>query len=93
MHSLIRMVIPKVSSEWEDLAYALQYKVPTVKCIRNDHSGDSKTCCRTLFEDWLSTDNGAKPKTWKTLLDKLREVEMLKSVTKKIEEELIEMNP
>ena len=86
------MVIPKVSSEWEYLAYALQCKVPTVKCIRNDHSGDSKKCCIKLFEDWLSTGDGAKPKTWKTLLGKLREVEMLISVAEKIEEELIEMN-
>ena len=92
MHNLIRMVIPKVSSEWEDLAYALQYKVPTVKSIKNDHRGDSRKCCKELFEDWLSTSNGAKPKTWKTLLGKLIEVETLVSVSERIKEELIEMD-
>ena len=53
MHDLIRVVIPRVSSEWEKMAYALLYKVPTVKSIRNDHKGDSTQCCIVLFEDWL----------------------------------------
>ena len=92
MHNLISVVIPRVSSEWEEMAYALQYKVPAVRSIRSNQKGDLKQCCKELFEDWLSTNNGAKPKTWRTLLSKLEKVDSLKAVTEEIKEELIQMD-
>lgn len=92
MHDLISIVIPRVSSEWEEMAYALRYKVPAVKSIRSNHKGDVKQCCKELFEDWLSTSNGAKPKTWRTVLSKLVKVEGLIAVTEEIKEELIQMD-
>ena len=92
MHYLIKHVVPKVSSEWEDMAYALWYDISTVRRIRSNHNGDAKKCCKKLFEDWLTTSNGAAPKTWKTLLDRLIEVEELVKVTEEIKEELIKMS-
>ena len=90
MHHLINIVIPKVSSEWEYLAYALWYDISTVKRIRNNHNGDAKECCKELFEDWLSTSNGAVPKIWETLLGRLIEVKKFDvSVAGEIKEELI----
>ena len=72
MHDLIRIVVPKVFNEWEDVAYALRYDVPTVRLIRNKYNRDAAKCCEELFEDWLTTTNGAAPKTWRTLLDALK---------------------
>ena len=92
MHDLIKIVIPKVSSEWDNIAYALWYDVQTVKLIKNNNSGDIKKCCKELFIDWLSTSNGAKPKIWKTLLGRLIEVEDLVSATEEIIEKLIQMD-
>ena len=92
MHYLNKHVVPKVSSEWEDMAYALSYSVSTVQHIRSKHNGDAKKCCKKVFEDWLTTSNGDAPKTWKTLLDWLIEVEGLVSVTEEIKEELIKMS-
>ena len=91
MCDLNKIVVSKVAAEWEDIAYALRYEIPTVKLIKSDHK-DNKKCCKELFEDWLTTDNGAKPKTWQTLLNKLKEIEELHAVTESITEKLKQMD-
>ena len=93
MRDLNRYLIRKVSSEWEEVAYALGYKISTVKFIRNKHREDPKKCCREVFEDWLTTSNGVTPKTWHTLLVRLKEIESLGSVTEEITEKLMQMDP
>ena len=87
MWDLIKIVIPKIKFEWEYLAYSMQYKIATVKAIKKDCS-DSQECCKTLFEDWLSTDHGAAPKTWSTLLQKIKDVDNLVAAVDEIKEEL-----
>ena len=91
MHDLNRIVVPKVSAEWEDIAYALQYDIPTVEQISVQHKDNPTKCCKKLFKNWLATDNGVKPKIWQTLLDKLKEVEKLHSITDDIIKKLSEM--
>ena len=91
MHHLNKIVVPVVAAEWEDIAYALEYKIPAVKLIEKKHKEDPKKCCKELFKDWLSTDNGVKPKTWQTLIDTLKEVDKLDAVTKDITENLNQM--
>ena len=86
-----KIVVSEVAAEWEDIAYALQYKIPTIKLIRSKHE-DPRKCCKELFEDWLTTDNGAKPKIWQTLLNKLKEIKELHAVTESITEKLIQMD-
>ena len=92
MHDLNRIVVPKVSAEWEDIAYALQYDIPTVQQISVKHRENPTKCCKELFKNWLSTCNGAKPKIWQTLLDKLKEIEELHGVTEHIIKVLIQMD-
>ena len=90
MHDLNRIVIPKVLPVWESVAYALCYDIPTVRLIKSKHNDNPTKCCRELFEDWLVTSNGATPKTWGTLLDKLKQINNLTRATKQIREELIQ---
>ena len=92
MYYLNKIVIPKVLTKWEDIAYELDYEVSTVQHIRNKHKANEKKCCIELFEDWLTTENGAKPKIWQTLLDKLKEIEELHTVTDDIIENLNKMD-
>ena len=92
MHDLNRIVIPKVSAEWEDVAYALGYKIPTVKDIKSRCKENPMNCCKELFKNWLTTSNGAKPKKWQTLLNKLKEIATLDAATKEIMEELIQID-
>ena len=92
MHYLNRIVVEKISAVWEDVAYALEYDIQTVECISCKHNGDPMKCCKELFKNWLVTNSGTKPKTWQTLLSKLKEIDKLTSVAQKIKEELIKMD-
>ena len=89
MADINNIVISRIKAEWEDFAYALHYKINTVKAIKKKHREDPKKCCRALFEDWLLTDHGDGPKTWQTILDKLKEVEELFAARQEIMQELI----
>ena len=84
IHDLNRIVVPKVSAEWEDIAYALQYDIPTIEKSSKKHKENATKCCKELFKNWLATDNGVKPKIWQTLLNKLKEIEELYGVTEDI---------
>ena len=75
-------------SEWRNVAFCMKYKVEEVNAFWRD-SKDLQECCTKLFENWVSTDHGPMPKTYKTLLNHIKEVEMLKAVSEEIEEELI----
>ena len=92
MCDLNKIVVPKVSAEWEDIAFELGYEISVVKQIGAKHKEDPKKCCKELFKDWLGTNNGVKPKIWETLLDKLKEIEDLHSITEDIMEKLIQMD-
>ena len=87
MIHLIEFVIPKIQAEWEDVAFALHYKIPTVESIKDKHQGVPKKCCKELLKDWLTTRNGKSPKTWSTLLDALRRLDDLTGVIHEIEED------
>ena len=92
MDDLNKIVVPKVSAEWEDIAFALRYDISVVKQISIKHREDPKKCCKELFKDWLVTSNGVKPKIWQTLLNKLENMEELYSITKDIIERLIQID-
>ena len=91
MCDLNKIVVPKISAHWEDVAYALRYEIPSVKLIQTKHSNNPKKCCQELLKDWLMTNNGATPKSWSTLLDTFKDVEELAAARKSIIEELVEM--
>ena len=79
MGDLFRIVIPRISAHWEEVAYALYYDINIVDNIETNCSGNTKKCCQNLLKDWLKTDHGkqAGPKTWSTLLDALKRVDDL----------------
>ena len=79
----------KVMAKWRNLAFCMIYKVEEVNAIRRD-SQDFKECCEKLFENWLTTDHGLTPKTYKTLLNHIKEVEMLTPASEEIEKELLD---
>ena len=84
MWRLERNVIPQIMAHWQDVAcHSLHYDVSIITAIEKKCVSDSKRCCFELFTDWLTTVNGIGPKTWKTLLTQLKEVEEL---TDKVEE-------
>ena len=87
MWNLIKIVIPKIQAEWEDVAYSMQYDVTTVKTFKKDYR-DSSTCCKALLEDWLSSSHGITPKTWSKLLERIKDVDSLEAASEDIEKGL-----
>ena len=84
MWRLDRIVVPQIMAHWQDVAsHSLHYDASIITGIEKKCASDSKRCCLELFKDWLTTENGVGPKTWKTLLTQLKEVEKL---TDKVEE-------
>ena len=84
-----KIIIPNVSHCWETVADFLEYPIPKKKEIIERQRGDPTKCCVELLEDWLSTDNGVKPKTWSKLLSLLKEIRELKNVSLSIEQQLL----
>ena len=87
---LTKIAIPKIKSEWKDVALSMGYSFRAVKAIEIE-SKDLKECCQSLFSDWLETDHGPTPKSWLTLLSKIREVDVLATAVEEIEMELLRL--
>ena len=93
MGVLNKIVVSKISANWEDVAYALDFEIHTVEFITSKHYGDPKKCCKELLKNWLITSNGVRPKSWSTLLSKLKDVEELAAASEEIMKELVKMYP
>ena len=89
-HSIVNVkllhehVIPRICAEWETVAAYLEYSISMKKMISKTNRGLPRECCTALLEDWICTDNGVKPKTWKKLMEVLSEISSLTMVTKQI---------
>ena len=81
-----KLVIPRVSAEWETVATYLEYSIPIKNAIRKANRGLPRECCTALLEDWITTDNGVKPKTWEKFIEVLSEIGSLAMVTKQIKQ-------
>ena len=93
MGDLLEFVVPAIQAHWESVAYiVLRCDIETVKTIRSKHQNNVKRCCQELFEIWLTTAHGIKPKTWSTLIGRLKKVEELMSATEVIEKKLKDLN-
>ena len=87
MCDLITIVIPKIQAKWEIVAYFLRYDVAAVDAFKKD-GHDSHQCCIKVFEDWLMSSRGVRPKTWSKLLERIKAIASLKAASEEIETEL-----
>ena len=87
MWELIKIVIPKIQAHWESLAYCMRYSIEEVEGFKRENL---KECCKSLFSNWLTTDHGPKPKTYKTLLEHIERIDELVAVSEAIRKKLIE---
>ena len=87
MWDIIKIVFPKIRGEWKYVAHSMRYTPDDVKTFKKD-SRDSKESCYNLFTDWLTTNRGITPKTWRKLIERIKDVEELQNVAESIEEEV-----
>ena len=88
MRLLKKFVIPKIAAKWKDVADFLDYDLNTIDIIEDQCRGNCEKCSDKLFRDWLSTNHGVEPKTWTTLLMRMKSIECLAVATSDIEQEL-----
>ena len=88
MKRLHQLVIPNVAAEWKTVADYLDFTLPLIKIIEEQCRNDPVKCCTELFRQWLSSDYGVRPKTWSILIETLKEITQLSTVTKEIEQKL-----
>ena len=84
MWHIIDIAIPRIKAKWNYMAYSMGYGILAVNAFERD-SRDSEQSCLNLFEDWLSTQNGVTPKTWRKLLDRIKAVDGLQTAAEDIE--------
>ena len=89
MRILHDIVIPRVAAHWSVLADYLEYELEYKQLIQEKCNSDPLKCCVMLLEDWLSSKRGVSPKSWRMLIAVLKEIKILTSATRKIEEDLI----
>ena len=83
------IVVPEVKAEWRSLAISMEYKGSEISTIKKDHDGVEEQCIK-LFDDWLETSNGCTPKTWETLLERIKEVPKLFASEGRIRKKLLD---
>ena len=88
MRLLKEFVIPKMAAKWKDVADFLDYDLNTIDIIEEQYRNDCEKCSDKLFRDWLSTSHGVEPKTWTTLLMRMKRIQCLAVATSDIEQEL-----
>ena len=89
MFELIEIVAPKIKAEWESLAFCMRYTPADVAAFKKD-AKDLKECCGNLFNNWVTTGHGPKPKTYQTLLKHIKKIDNLTAASEAIEKDLIE---
>ena len=79
MGDLNHIVVNRIQTYWQDVAFAMNYDIHVVDSILGKHNGNPRLCCQEFLKDWLITDHGSRsgPKTWATLLNALVKVDML----------------
>ena len=76
MLSIQAIVIPEVGHKWSDIAIRLDFTYSRRTIISDKCNNDPEKCCKEMFDRWLNTDDGVKPKTWGTLLEVLRDIKL-----------------
>ena len=89
MFELTEIVAPKMMAEWESLAFCMRYTPADVAAFKKD-AKDLRECCRNLFNNWVTTGHGPKPKTYQTLLKYIKKIDNLAAASEVIEKDLIE---
>ena len=86
MKDLLSIVVLRISSEWSDVAYHLNFDIAEINIIREKCNKDPEKCCKELLERWLQVETATK--TWETLLTTFKKIRKLTAVTEQIETDL-----
>ena len=72
MKTMYKHVVSRLSPYWTTVGDYLEYSVVERNSFRAANNNKSLTA---LLENWISTNNGRKPKTWPTFIKVLEELD------------------
>ena len=77
LKELQKYVIPHVGPKWEDLGIELELDDDDqlLDEIKRDRRGDEEKCCLDVVRKWLQGAGPVEPRTWRKLLECLREID------------------
>ena len=86
LKELQKCVVHQIALKWEDLGIQLNLDDDgtLINSISKNRGGDAAKCCLDVLKVWLQ-GRGEEPKTWRTLVDCLREIkaeEAIRSIEK-----------
>ena len=70
-----KLIVPQIALDWYSVGLHLEIDVLTLKIIEADvHPPSVEKCCFTMFNKWLSHDEGTgpAPRLWRTVLKALK---------------------
>ena len=91
MKHLLDIVVPRVAADWDKVAEQLDFNNSTIRIVQRRCGNDPEECCHQILREWVTTDKGAGPKNWATLLAALKKIRQLRSVTEQIEDYLTQL--
>ena len=66
LKDLYRHITPRYASYWYDIGVYLDFKTEQLNVIKANHPGDTKSCCKELWREWMTACPNA---TWQDLFD------------------------
>ena len=78
MKTMYKYVVGKLSPYWTTVGDYLEYSIVERNSFRGANNNKSLAI---LLENWISTDNGRKPKTWLTFSKVLEELDQDLSIS------------
>ena len=89
MKHLHELVIPKIYTDWEQVVDCLSESLYIMEIIKKDRTCEyPMQCCEDMLRDWLSTEDSLHPCNWKTLIDKLKEIQQLSAAAIQIKSDV-----
>ena len=89
MKNLHELVIPKIFTQWKEVARSLCYSQEAIEKMDKDSLKEyPMQCCEDLFRDWLCSDDSINPHSWEDLINSLKQVQQLVKSAKKIEKDV-----
>ena len=89
MKNLHELVIPKIFTQWKEVARSLCYSQEAIEKMDKDSLKEyPMQCCEDLFRDWLCSDDSINQHSWEDLINSLKQVQQLMKSAKKIEKDV-----
>ena len=73
--SVIVKIAPRVAINWEDIGYCLQLEEHDMDVIMNESRDNLRKASNKMLRRWLCSAKGREPKTWRTFIQTLLDID------------------